>query len=322
MPLSGAYDNSDVAERLSAIADRVTAVPLETNAECSIDRPEKVICSGRDIFVLCNNLIYRFNRNGAFQNSVSLQSDGRILDYTVHPQLQQLIVLDRFRHVHFYTFDGVERRQEDLSAPTGKLALKHIACYSNALWFTFERLSPENVFENGLLRFDLADRNVEYFDLPDVDLGRSSVHRHFAPEFAVSENTPYVYSPFAERDNILRDTLYLLAHEAFDSDSRAETPFCIYPVRIDRRYLIASYGENTARQSNFLFVFDRNSRTSFEMNGFRDDFFDTGVVTDIRPLNTNGREYYFYKTGKDAAKPFPERDERDNPVLFFVRLNG
>ncbi|MDR0758001.1 MAG: 6-bladed beta-propeller [Tannerella sp.] len=321
MPLSGVCDDSDVTERLSTIADRVTAVPLETNATCRIDRPEKVICSGHNVFVLCDNLIYRFGRNGNFQNRISLQSDSRILDYTVNPQQQQLIVLDRSRQIHFCTFDGAERKQEDLSAPAGKFELKHIACHSNALWFTFEHLSPENIFENGLLRFDLADRSTECFDLPDVDLGRRSVHRHFEPEFAVSENMPYIYSPFAERGNILRDTLYLLAHEAFDS-RRAKMPFCIYPVRIGRRYLIASYCENTERRSNFLFVFDRNSRTSFEMNGFRDDFFGTGVVTDIQPLNTDGSEYYFYKTGKDAAKLFPERDEPDNPVLFFVRLNG
>jgi hypothetical protein len=321
MPLSDARDNPDRVERLSAIADRVTAVPLETNALCRIDRPEKVICSDRDVFVLCNNLIHRFSRNGNFQNSISLHDNSRIHDYAINSQ-QQLIILDRFRQVHFYTFDGIKRRQEDLSVPAGGQKLKHIAYYAGALWFTFERLSSENVFENGLLRFDLADRSMECFDLPDLDLGRRSVHRHFAPEFAVSENVPYVYSPFAGKDNILRDTLYLLAHEAFDSRRRAEMPFCIYPVRIDRRYLIASYCENIARESNFLFVFDRNSRTSFDTDGFRDDFFGTGIVTDIQPLNTNGSEYYFYKTGKDAVKPFPERSEEDNPVLFFVRLNG
>jgi hypothetical protein len=197
-----------------------------------------------------------------------------------------------------------------------------MAYYSNSLWFTVEYLSPEKVFENGLLRFDLAGRGTEYFSLYDVDLGRSSLHRHFAPEFAVSENVPYVYSPFAGKDNILRDTLYLFAHEAIDRRSRVDKPLCIYPVRINRRYLIASYCENIVNQSNFLFVFDRENRTSFDMIGFRDDFFETGVVTDIQPLNMDGNEYYFYKTGKDVVKLFPERGEHDNPVLFFVSLNG
>jgi hypothetical protein len=322
MPLSGVYDNPDVTERLSSIACKVTAVPLETSAACPVDKPEKVICIDNSVFVLCNNRIYRFNRHGDFQNSISADANSRIHDYTVNPQWKQLIVLDNFRQVHFYTFDGIKQRQEDLSAPTGMQTVHRMSYYSNSLWFTFESLSPESAFENRLLRFDLADRSTESFGLTDVELGHNSLHRHFATEFAVSENVPYVYSPFVGKDNILRDTLYLLSHEAFDRRKRAEKPFCIYPVRINRRYLIASYCENVTKQSNFLFIYDRKNLTFFDMAGFKDDFFETGVVTDMQPLNMNDSEYYFYKTGGDAMKLFPERGEHDNPVLFFVCLNG
>ncbi|MDR1331010.1 MAG: 6-bladed beta-propeller [Tannerella sp.] len=313
--------NADATGCLSAIARRVTAVPLETNATCRIDMPEKVVCAGNRVFVLCNEMIYSFNRSGKFMGTISLDSDARIHDYTIHPQWKQVIVLDNFRRIHYYTFDGVKQKQDDLRAPTDGHALQHIAYYSHSLWFTFERLSSENVFENGLLRFGLADRSVEYISLPDVDLGRSSLHRHFASEFAVAENIPYIYSPCADRAHILRDTLYLLSRGQFDDRSRSEAPFRIYPVRIDDRYLIASYRENVAEESNFLFVFDRKSRTAFNMNGLHDDFFETGAVTDLQPLDPGGSEYYFYKTGKDTLKSFPERGEQDNPVLFLVNLS-
>jgi hypothetical protein len=194
--------------------------------------------------------------------------------------------------------------------------------YSHSLWFTYERLSPENVFENGLLRFDPACQDVENISLAEMELGRRSLHRHLTPEFAVTENKPYVYSPYAGKDHILQDTLYLLANGRFDGDRRSEKPVCIYPVRIGNRYLIASCRENAAEQSNFLFIFDRNNHTSFDLTGLNDDFFKTGIVTDLLPLNPNGSEYYFYKTGEDARKPFPERDDQANPVLFLVRLNG
>jgi len=322
IPSHGAWDSPDVTECLSAIADRVTAVPLETNAVCRIGKPEKVVCAYNHVFVLCRNIIYRFNRNGDFQNKISVGLDKLIHDFTVNPDQEQLIVLDNFRQIHFFAFNGIRQTKQDLSVLTDGHTLQRMTYYSHSLWFTYERISPENIFENGLLCFDPACQDVEDISLSEIDLGRRSLHRHFTPEFAVAENKPYVYSPFAGKNHILKDTLYLLAHGQFDGDNHSEKPAHIYPVRIGNRYLIASYRESMAEESNFLFIFDRNNHTSFNLTGLDDDFFQTGVVTDLQPLNPNGSEYYFYKTGESAKKPFPERDEQANPVLFFVRLNS
>ncbi|MDR1407935.1 MAG: 6-bladed beta-propeller [Tannerella sp.] len=317
----GATEHSDAAACLSAIACKVTAIPLETNAAYRIDRPEKVVCAGNSVFVLCNNLIYRFNRNGKFRNRIAVGDDGLIRDYAICPEREQVMALDHFRRIHIFTFDGVEQKQYDLRAPTDGYVLQYMAYHSHSLWFIFEHLSSENIFENGLLRFGLADESVERLDLPDVNLGRNSLHRHFTPRFAVAENVPYVYSPFSDKAHILRDTLYLLAHGQFDDLRRSKEPVRIYPVHIGSRYLIAARCENVAEQSNFLFVYDRQNHISLDMSGLRDDFFRTGIVTDLQPLDMDGHEYYFYKTGKDTSRVFPGRGERDNPVLFFVHLS-
>ena len=57
------------------------------------------------------------------------------------------------------------------------------------------------------------------------------------------------------------------------------------------------------------------------MNGFRDDFFQTGIVKDLQPFDPANQEFFFCKSGKDVNASFPEREKDANPVLFVVKLN-
>jgi hypothetical protein len=58
------------------------------------------------------------------------------------------------------------------------------------------------------------------------------------------------------------------------------------------------------------------------MSGFKDDFYQTGFIENLHPLDPYNQKYYFYKSGKEVSHSFPGRDENANPVLFFVELNG
>ena len=56
-----------------------------------------------------------------------------------------------------------------------------------------------------------------------------------------------------------------------------------------------------------------------EKDGFTDNVFITGKIQ-LSSIGLFSNEFYFYKWHDDLSESFPERTEKDNPVLFIGSL--
>ena len=321
-------DESKNIDSLSVISQMITAIPLETNSQCVLSDIKQVKTAQSNIFIQSGNDIFRFNRTGLFINKITLANNARIYKYAVNSDNQQIIVLDSLSLIHFYAFDGTLLFTQDAEATLAGQTMLDLAYHNHFLWAVTSKIAANNAIEKWMYKLDLAFSPLEGTQLAAVDLGRFYLNGSFASELYVSANKVYVYTPFAFKKTILQDTLYLVSSGKLNQDQMFpykewnDFPAYSIPLILGTRYLFASYQTNMSESENYLFCYDTKTNQSFSMNGFKDDFYHTGIVKDLQPLNPYSQEYYFYKSGKDVSASFPDRDVNANPVLFVVRLNG
>jgi hypothetical protein len=230
--------------------------------------------------------------------------------------------------LRYYSYDGTLLFTTDAEAGLSGQTILDLAYHDHYLWIVANKIANNHAIEKWMYKFDLAFELLEETQLAGMDLGRFYLDGSFTSELYVSDNKIYVYSPFSYKETILQDTLYLVAsgqlnqEKLFSSKNSKDFPAYSIPFILDTRYLIASYQANVSENANYLFCFDTKTSQSFGMNGFYDDFCQTGIVKNILPYDSNNQEYYFCKSGKELSASFPERDINSNPVLFIVRLNG
>ena len=316
-------------DSLSDISQMITAIPLETNRQCQLIDLKQIKQANSYLFIWSGNDIYRFDRKGMFINRIINDNHTLICHFAVNPDNQHVIVLDSLNLVHTYSFDGNKLFKEDAEGGLPGQTILDITYHDHSLWAVTSSISVDNHFEKWLYKLDHSFRPLEGSLLAIADLGRFYLDGYWNSELYVVDKKVYVYSPFSFKETILNDTLYLISsgqlnHERLFPLTGIGNEFPAYtlPFRLGKRYLIASWQTNRSESANYLFCFDRKTNKAYHPDGFKDDFFHTGIIKDLHLLDPHNQEYYFCKSGNDVSYSFPERDVNANPVLFFVKLNG
>ena len=317
-------DESEEVDSLSAIAQTITAIPLETNAQCILTELKQVKTAQSNIFIRSGNEIFCFNRSGLFINKISVDNHAQIYKYTVDPDNRQVIVLDSLSLIHYYNYDGTPLFIKDAETSLPGETILDLTYHDHFLWAVTKKVSDNKIIETWMYKLDITFGLLEGSQLANVNLGRFYLAGSFTSELYVTNNKVYVYSPSSAKETILQDTLHLVSSGQLNPGQlfpyKHDFPAYSIPLILGKRYLLASYRTNVLESANYLFCYDTKTNQSFNMTGFRDDFFHTGIIKDLQPADIYSREYYFSKSGKDVLSAFPERKENDNPVLFFVQL--
>lgn len=317
-----AYDGNIVTECLSDISQEIVAIPLETKTECEFKKIKQIQRTNTSIFILNeNDEICHFNHSGNFLNKISLTNDSLIRSYTINQDDRQVIILDSVQQMHFYTYEGNKLNQKDLSKSVFWQTLYKIVYYQQSFWVITENLTADNYFEKWMYKFDKLFNLEQSMKLNNVDLGRFYLEGNFAPELSVIDHKMYVYSPLPYKETILQDTLYLALNNPLKNNYSEHSIYTV-PVRMNKRFMIASYQANCHIKENYLCCYDQKINKAYCLYGFKDNFYKTGLVNDIQALDIFNNQFYFYKSGTEVAESFPERTEKDNPVLFFITLKS
>ncbi|MDR2040823.1 MAG: 6-bladed beta-propeller [Tannerella sp.] len=316
-----AADGVEIVNGLSEISSEVVAVPLETSDFCRFGEVRQVKCDGRDIFVRSENGMYHFDRTGAFGNSLSTAAGHPVCDFALNPGRKQVIVLNSLRQLHGFTYGGQALFRIDLGTDMPGQTILGIACHDDSLWIATERLTPDHHFEKRVARMDFSGQIEEVYKLTEASLGRFSLPCSHSLELSVEGNTLYAYTPFSSKETILPDTLHLLSGNLLPPAGAPGT-LQLMPVRSNGRFLFASYRENVSEQENYLFLYDREKEKAYPLHGFKDDFYQTGLVTSLQAVDMHSHEYGYWKSGKEVARAFPGRSETANPVLFLFKLRN
>lgn len=311
---------------LSAIASEVIAIPLETPGKSPLREIKQVKKDGTHLFLVSDRKLYHYSKSGKFLNSVDSPDDSLyVRDYALDPEQQRLMILDYRQYIHYYTYSGryIDSRYAG-KAPWN--TLYQLTYFDKHLWATAETLRPDPDdpshlrIEKWLYRFDPSLHHFEGTPIEKVDLDRPDYSNSCRLEMAVINNKVYVHAPTLQPGYLLRDSLYLLNNGLLETPPAR--PVRLFPFQLHRRFLLASYYNPTEPELNYTFCFDREKRDSYLLEkGFRDDFYLSGYVPDMRPLNLSSDEYYYCKKSGELHPQLPATGD-ETPVLFILKLKG
>ena len=314
---------------LSDIAEEVIAIPLETNEYCSLKNIKMIKRDREDIFLVCNRQLYHFNSSGKFLGQITTHRPRagqpvELADYAVDPVHDRLIVIGTGHEVYYYDYDGQLLYQSILPKDASWKTFGHMAYHDNHLWAAIDLINAENketpTVEQWLYKFDLDFKEVGKRKLATADLGRIDINHKTGLEIAVNNGHIYVQAPSLQPAHILNDTLYLISRNQL---AITEDYAKILPLQIGTRFLVSTHYNPTLPERSYTFCYDQQKTKAYHVQGgLEDNFYKTGKIPELQTIDLQSNTYCYHKSGKELAYSFPDRSDKDNPVLFIVKMKA
>jgi hypothetical protein len=308
---------------LSEIAQRVTAIPLQTGAY-EIEQTRAIRREGNSLFLISNDILYRFHADGQFVCRITDPSLIRVGTYLVDPLRRRLIVLGNTDDIHYYTFEGQLVEQKKAGLHNGLRRMQAVALYRDCIWTVEERacsgpLTQETYIERQLVKYDFSFQEMESHRLLTAGLPDQPLIPFFGDiHIAVAEDTGaiYAYSPAYSPEHLLRDSLLLKYGQRPSGLAAGDEP-AVFPLRFGRRFWLASSHDLSDVTRAYMFCFDRKTDRSWLVKGgFDDDFYQTGLIPEWQAMDMYNRAYCFCKSGETVKQLSPS----GSPVVFIVEL--
>lgn len=319
--------------QLSDIANKVLCVPLETPDSGVVQQVKRVQKDGNNLFLLGDRRLLHFDVSGKFINQMIMETSDKeeifIADYTLDTDLHQVIVIDSQRNVSKYDYSGNLISKVKLTQPWHKLTA--FAYHDGYLWATTEELAKNaDANDSYQIIHSLYQLNTDMNEISSqrlhiADVGRDILFGSFCiDELLVDEYGVYAYSSPADMKHLLSDTLHIIQRQNLPMMFRDGLygKACVYPVRKGKRHIISTYHHTT--DNCYTFCYDNTDHTAYLLSkGFKDDFYDTGYISDFQSMDIYNESYCYLKSGADISKKFPDRAmSNENPVLFIVTLKS
>lgn len=301
---------------LSDIAEEVVAIPLQTADGTRIEKARNIRQEGQNMFLISNNILYRFNRNGAFICRITNPEDILVAGYVVNPAQKQLIVLGNTDDIFYYSYGGKLLGKKKLKSDLPDRRMLSVSMHKGHIWSIEEKVSrsdslPETAcIEREVVKYDTSFHPLEVRKLVHADLGRPQcLPACFAPQLSVTEDTGalYAYEAPSRPEHLVRDSLYLRHRMEAENSLFPEQEVALFPVRFGKRLWISSYRSKEPDGQDYTFCYDTLKNESWEVKGgLADNFYQTGRISRLEPLDLYGNRYSFCKAS----------------TLFIVKLKG
>ena len=305
--------------RLSDIAEQVTAIPLETDACGRLGEINRVRRDGTHIFLLNGKRLHHFTSTGQYMGEIGNggnETRFEITDYDIDPQRKQLIVVSREGKVRYYTYEGKQLAETVVPQERNWRAFGRIAYYSDSLWATVEQIGPQATIEQWLYRFDRQFNVKERRRLHAAALGRPAIDYMPDPQISVANGHVYVQASSVQPAYLLDDTLHLIRSRQLEISPDYAA---ILPLQIGPRFLFAI----CPNQTNYTFCFDQKKKKAYHaIGGFKDDFYQTGPINNLQPIDIENRSYCFTRNDMSLQKSLLAEDFHSDTVLFFVKTKA
>ena len=307
--------------QLSEIAQEVVAIPLRA-AGMQLTEVRNLSREGNDLFLISREQLYRFDMQGRMVCPITQPGQIRVAHYMIDAAHRQLIVLGNADEVHYYDFDGnllmatrLDDRREGYQVLAALLHRDRIYLIEKTSEATDGesrrsvkcQVTTYDTLFNALETRELAQ---EPLTQPHYTFPLYNLHLNILPDGEI-----YGYSHPSEPEYLLGDTL-ALAHKEKET-AQGNVP--LYPLQIGERYWLA-YNRRLESQA-YLYCWDSCRNRGWQLQkGFEDDFYHTGYVTELLPMDAGGDSYYYCKAGNETGGDFPEA--KDSTVVFIVNLKG
>ena len=320
--------------KLSDITEKVLSVPLDTPDTGVVRHVKRVRKDGDNLFILSDNRLLHFDMQGKFINRITGESnqenDIRIIDYVLNTDNHQALVIDSECNISTFDYNGRLISNVRIDKPWHRITA--FAFHDGCLWVTAESLTvnydnPESYrIEHKLYQLDLNMNEIYSIALRTSGIKKNTIFNSlWVDELLADEQGVYAYATVADSKYLLEDTLHIAQQKKIPLLYK-EAQYgmaCIYPVRKGKRYYLSTKDSRLVGDGGLTFCYDDKTLTAYMLSdGFKDDFYHTGKVSDLQPMDMYNDFYCFLKSGKDIARKFPERAKSDDaPVLFIFELS-
>ncbi|MDR2118547.1 MAG: 6-bladed beta-propeller [Tannerellaceae bacterium] len=313
---------------LSDIAEKVTAIPLQSADGYPVEKPKSIRRDGNNLFLISGNILYRYDISGRFICRVTHPALIRVAEYVIDPLRKQLIVLGNTDDIHYYTFEGrlTAKRKPETSLPHRRM--QAVVMYRDCIWtaeerLRFDSLTQEWYVEQHLVKYDTSFHEIEANRFVAADLpGKPVIPFSGNMDIAVAEYSGLVYAcaPSLQPDDLLRDSFWLKSGHIFPGRFPGDGRPYVYPLRFGPRFWLASYSHPADASQRYTFCFDSTTHRSWQLNdGFEDDFHHTGFIPEWQAMDIYSRTYCFSRLGKEVnSTSFPGVQA----VVFIVELKA
>lgn len=319
---------------LSQIAEDVIAVPLGEMPDRPLSTIFSVVRSCENIFVLEQEDIRRFDKNGHFLNTIGKKGHGPG-EYTY---LAGFCVDTTGRYVYALTAQGIFRYsyEGEISAHYKNIRglSNELAFIQDRLYVFSEKLGQKTADENGFLNTTTLYRFNRDLDLEDSLRVRTlklssmsgTVWNKSFPFSAVGKEI-YVYKSILLKMPFLADTLYRISDWQLVPELRLD--FGVSPGADGKMEMVITnlyrtkrfiFCDLQGRRENTYFCYDLKSGQGYYTSGNYKEDRICSMKADLCPLNMEKGEMYFVKEGYELEGKMEGITENSNPVIFFVKL--
>ena len=312
---------------LADIAKEVIAIPLQDSGKRQIKEPESVRLEGDNLFLISEETLYRFTRKGEFVCAITRPEEMRVAGYVIDPVQRQLIVFGNVNDIFYYTFEGELVRRKQLTSDFGDKRQLYAAAYHKGHVLTVEAAAEREsqVYRQELVKYDTAFQRIDARAIQAFPLERSGEPiGYMPPSIAIDSayDLPYAYAPSLQPQYLLRDTLYIWQQrqQALSALGQERISCPLLPVRMGRRFWVASYQRSSDGESGYTFCYDTLSGRYWQSEeGLEDDFYHTGKIAALKALDSYGDCYYFTRQAEQMEQPLSTAGD---VILFLVSLRG
>ena len=176
--------------------------------------------------------------------------------------------------------------------------------------------------EKQIVEYDSSFHKLQSHTIRPVDLERSTCPIGcLAPEVAVEpgSGTVYAYAPSYQPENLLRDTLYIKQKRQSQAleNLAGKNTLPLLPIRMGSRFWVSTYYNAEDESRNYTFCYDTEKKECWQVKeGLKDNFYQTGNVRQMDPIDPYCHSYCFSKSGEDL----PSETQGESLVLFIVKL--
>ena len=307
---------SPVSGNLSDIAEEVIAIPLETANGIRIQKARNIRQQGQDLFLISNDILYRFNRNGKFICRITNPHDIKVAGYVINPAQHQLIVLGNTNDIFYYSFGGKLLCKKKLKSDLSDHRMLSATMYKNHVWSVEEKVKQKDTLSNTpyveheVVQYDTSFHKIGSKKLVHANLDRPQyAPACFSPQLSVEKETDelYAYEASPSSEYLIRDSLYIRKTRENKNSSYNNREITLFPVRFGKRIWISSYQSSKNDDHNYTFCYDTLQNKLWQVKGgLIDNFYQTGKIADLQTFDLYGNNYCFYTS----------------ETLFIVKLKG
>lgn len=315
---------------LSEITNEITAIPLQPAGNHKITHPHGIRQQGEYLFLLSNNTLYQYTTKGTFVRRITHPGQTSVTAYAINPAQQELVVLDENQQLLYYSMQGELKEQRKLHSSLNDAQITSFTLLNEHLCLIEEGIDRSSTSEGAVIKQQLVcyDRNLNHkYEQPitNASIGREQWM------FTGLKNTlyadpdsglAYVYRPDINTNYLLRDTLYLRDHwQQLLANAHKEKTIPAFPLHVGQRFWISSFTDSRADAGTYTFCYDTKRNCHWQMEGgFSDDYFHTGAVTLMEPIDSYGQQYAFARSGDLLKASFPQEAAADTTVVFIFSL--